>query len=246
MRWVVKWQLFGILILIFGDLVGDEEDLINLSNDSGPVFVSLGCNCDVAEEMRNNQLRKGAFPFDWLCTFNPDSIKDLLDDDFQFFLDKQCLLQYPIPINSNQAVNLYYDIEFTHDNLPLDRWEEWEVQSTLSKFERRINRFRNLRQYPGKVIFIRSSYNFKSFGMSHFQKEWWVMPTKKISSKQIQELKNALDRYFPDLDFILVMVNYTEESLLPEEIPGVLEFKMNRYYRVDYYREMFKTLNLSQ
>jgi hypothetical protein len=53
----------------------------------------------------------------------------------------------------------------------------------------------------------------------------------------------ALDQYFPELDFLLILVNYQEENVSRiKELDGVLEFKIRKTHKHEDYRFLFSTL----
>lgn len=84
------WKIFGVFVLLFGSLSAADVDLDkSLSSIESPLFVSLGSHCEPAVQLRENQLRKVAFPFDWMETINHEGFLKILDEDFSFFLDKR-------------------------------------------------------------------------------------------------------------------------------------------------------------
>lgn len=146
---------------------------------------------------------------------------------------------YPVLIE-----NSYYKIEFRHDwpfptsLIDSDR-EAYQILYMKSKYKKKIARFRNLNQYLGKVFFIRTAWDL-ALDSNHF---WNQEGIGKITIFQAKELKNALDCFFPDLDFILVIVNYEEENdQIIKEINGILEFKIRRAHKSEDYRNMYTAL----
>ncbi len=196
---------------------------------SDRLFISLGCNCDVAVQLRDRNLREEAFPFDWLNTSNHDRISEILDDDFQYFVEEDCLFQ-----NENRAFieNRCYEIEFRHENILRDLKNDLDEIAT--KYKRRIDRFRELRNYKGKVFFIRTAYHVENSGKWY----WYQDSHRNISVDQAKTLHEALERFFPFLDFTLVIINFKEEKGPKiENISGVLEFKIRKDHKtVDYMR----------
>lgn len=197
------------------------------------LFVSLGGYCEPAMQLRNHNLRTEAFPFDWMLTLNHEKFLLLLDNNFQFFLDENHLFQDPN--NPSLLVNKYYRCEFLHDNSPNpEKGVAYHLQEMTPKYERRIDRFRKLREHKGKVIFIRSAFENQINDPAY----WWNQTTAYISKEEAIELKMALDRFFPFLDFILLIVNYTDKNMEHTDIvDGVIEFKI---------REKHKTLDYSR
>lgn len=179
--------------------------------------MGLGTNCEPAQLLRANDLRNSSFPFDWIVTIDTDGMVALLDDDFQYFLDRRFLFQLS-PYKHSFTVNSYYQLEFRHDGVILESEASW--QSVYAKYERRINRFRQIRDFPGKVFFIRMAHDYKDGGT------WWQNEMVGITALEARKLKEALDRYFPALDFTLVILN-SEEEVWPS-MEGIVEFKIDR------------------
>lgn len=207
-----------------------------------PLFVSLGSHCEVAVKLRENLFRNIAFPFDWLLTFNHEKLIELLDHNFQHFFDEQYFFRHPI--HQHIVENNYYEIEFRHDWPFTDLFSDslryqQQMQEIKSKYERRIERFKKLRDYSGKVFFIRAAYDFYNDPDPYWKRE----NINKQSAGQARELKNALDRFFPSLDFTLVIVNYQDEHAQAiEGIENVLEFKIRKTHKPEDYKAMFDRL----
>jgi hypothetical protein len=64
-----------------------------------------------------------------------------------------------------------------------------------------------------------------------------------LNTARAQELRLALDRFFPSLDFTLVIVNCTDKDASPiSRIDGVLEFKMRKSREQEDWRTILKVL----
>ena len=230
--------IFALFFLLKTEISADPDIF------EEPLMVSLGSHCEVGLQLKKHQLRKTAFPFDWLLTLNHERFIALLEDDFQFFLDER-YLYYPFN-RPTRVEDCYYEIEFCHDWPFFDFWtnperirEQLDLMKT--KYQRRISRFKDLRQYTGKVFFIRAAYHSKIDQHLYFSNE----NQNKITSAQAFGLKAALDRFFPDLDFTLVILNYSDQidSFINEE-GGILEFAIRKSHLAEDYEELFKSLVL--
>ena len=204
-----------------------------LAEDASTLYVSLGSYCEAAGSLRENKLRTEAFPFDWLLTFNQEKLISLLENDFSFFLEEKYLFRDPNRLSAVE--NSYYEMEFRHDFLE-ESGEEFKknLQEIQEKYDRRIQRFRELKNHKGKVVFIRVAYDLSHGGPVY----WWQENYGSIHAENAAILKCALDRFFSDLNFTLVIVNYVEENVPKiKDIDGVLEFKIRKSHRtVDYMR----------
>ena len=63
-------------------LGGDIEQQVNQE----PLFISLGSTCTTAHMHRECGIRKAAFPFDWIVSFDSEKLIDILEENFLHFL----------------------------------------------------------------------------------------------------------------------------------------------------------------
>lgn len=141
---------------------------------ANPLVISLGTDCQVADNLRDNNLRFQAYPFDWNRTLSFDSIVKIIEDDFKHWLDPE-VLEY----RERSIYNNFYKIEFFHD-FPtkygdeiyqdgveiiggiLDPDFEKYIPMVESKYRRRIDRFKEALNSNGPIFFIRSYATPKS------------------------------------------------------------------------------------
>ena len=186
--------------------------------DFPPVLVSLGCSCEVAQQIRLSGKRERAFPFDWLLTTHFEKFISIFENDFNFFLDINYFS------NKHFVLNNYYNIEFRHDFYDMiDQDFDEFFPFFKEKYERRIERFRKLSLYPGKVYFIRSAYP------PHYPQNQAILTEECLLINKIhaENLRNALVKFFPNLNFELIIINYDNfysEKILDKE--KVIEFKI--------------------
>jgi len=170
--------------------------------------------------------RMQAFPFDWLLTTH-EGLNRILDEDFEYFFDES--LFFPDPSFPRRLEHSRYEIEFRHHWPFADEWTDAEryklwLQDIVEKHERRVARFRELRNYPGRVIFMRVAQN-ASWGGTNY---WWTPKEEVITELQAYELLLALKRYFPDLDFILAIMNYSPLDPPPQNTERLRFFHVRR------------------
>ena len=240
---LMLWQALSLLIIITGNLFSSDFEFEGeLRFEKKPLFVSLGSHCDVALSLRNCGLRKAAFPFDWLEMRNHDRFIMLLDEDFRRFLGEQFFNQHLIdPIF---VENFYYEIGFYHEWPFSDYWTDesryqQQLQEIRTKYSRRIERFRQLRQFPGKVFFV-CCFNWDRHGLEK---------RRALNAEHAKKLNDALRRYFPLLNFTLVIVNYIDSNVPAiENIEGVLEYQITKTKDLEEYEAVYQDLlkNLSQ
>lgn len=224
-------KLLLFLCLCFSQLSADS-DLFPVKNS---IFISLGNNCWTAQALRMADLRECAFPFDWLFSQDDEGLNRVFDEDFAHFTvaDHFCPDGYhPVAVR-----NAYYGMVFTHDwpfsdlEMTKERYEQ-HLEAIQIKYARRIERFRKLKDYPGKVFFFRTFSTHPNIVGEH----GW-------NTEKAKKLKERLDRYFPNLDFTLVVLSCSDPSI-PEvdTMDGVIEFKIRELYVQENYLSMFKQL----
>ncbi len=166
----------------------------------GPLFVSLGSYCETAHVHRECGIRKAAFPFDWIISFDGEKLLEILEDDFLHFLNPHFLRVYGASL-----LNDYYHLEFLNEG----DWEDadYKIEEFSRKCQRRIDRFRNLGNYPGKVFFVRTSYPRSLVDPNRI---WRIEENIEITRLSAEKLYQKLKNYFPCLDFDLIIMNLKE------------------------------------
>ncbi len=202
--------VFLVFLCISINLRADELEKKNTAQ-----IISLGGDCHTTIALRDLGFRKEAFPFDWVISTDHSVFIKILNEDFYNFLDENCFV---IVDGVPSRRNIYYVFDFPHDfDLSEDRKSEWA--SFKEKYERRIERFRALRLYQGKVFFIRTL---------------WSQPTEEVQEnyKRTIEIRDALDRYFPELDYTLIIWSYSDLNIPAlEPIEHVIELRIPRAHR---------------
>lgn len=218
-------RFFSILILVcflhqaFADMEsieGDDAILAELGKET--LFVSLGSYCTPASLVRSCGHRKAAFPFDWNITLDLGKVIEMIDDGFAHFFDPQ----YLVPaVNGSALYHTYYHIEFVHDGTWGGAEHDSNMEILQSKFERRIQRFKNLDSYEGKVYFLRSAYRYS---MEDPHRMYHIQENIEINDEDAMRLQRSLKKRFPNLDFTLIIVNNHQdvnvvvEKILPNDL----------------------------
>ena len=179
----------------------DNQQSVNkyLETSTDPLFVSLGSTCGPATAMRSSGVRKAAFPLDWMFSFDGDKIIEMLDTDFAHFTDPKYLT-----CSVNRLIlNTQYRLELPHDGV----WSKTNFYRDLppfqKKYQRRIERFRSLRNYHGKIYFVRCAWYLSTHRNFAFPSPGNL----EISEEYAKRLYAALQRYFPKVDIYLVIRN---------------------------------------
>ncbi len=162
-----------------------------------PLFVSLGADCLTSSMIKHFGKRQASFPFDWSVTPDETGFVQLLKSNFVNFLDDKCLALHPI--NGCLLVHSLYHIEFTHE-------KPEELEKFQTKYQRRIERFRQLANYNGTVVFIR----LLQPAYPNPDLYWFDYLPYANEKVYAFELYGALKSLFPELDFKLITVSKTD------------------------------------
>ena len=207
----MKWLLTVLCFCacLFGNYLQAEalcQQSINqyLETSFEPLFVSLGSTCGPATAMRSAGVRKAAFPLDWMFSFDGDKIIEMLDTDFAYFTNPRHLK----PFVNGLILNTQYRLEFAHDGIWTKENFNQNFQGFQKKYQRRIERFRKLRQYHGKIYFVRCAWYLST----HRNYAFSSPGNLEISEEYAKRLYAALQRYFPQVDIYLVIRNNPQKN----------------------------------
>lgn len=218
------------------NLGGDIESGIE------PLFVSLGSYCRTAHMQRDCGIRKAAFPFDWVRSFDGEKLIKILEEDFLHFLNPGSLRAL-----GQTLLNDYYYLEFLNEG----DWEDadYKMDAFSIKCQRRIHRFRQLDNYQGRVFFVRMAHPFP---FSPIDPNWvWNLVGKvheniEITQEYAEKLYHTLKNYFPNLDFGLIIMNRHDEEcfVVERQLSGhILMIRISDSF--DSYKEFYSHLLLS-
>ncbi len=220
--------LFSIFTLALDQSYADLDSGFNniplpTEYSQEPLFVSLGSTCEVTHQLRHLELRAAAFPLDWALSLNNSQIIRALDEDFSYLNDEKYLSSY-----TTVLLNTRYCLLYPHEG----NWEEPFYSETLENFkctsQRRIDRFKSLYSYQGKVFFIRAACpNAENQNAVYTDKENLHI-TDDYSTLLYQTLKNK----FPRLDFKLVVMNFFNEDhvYIRNISDDIIEIYYNPYF----------------
>ena len=180
------------------------------------LYISLGSNCVPAFCLTDCKLRTAAYPFDWIIS-SFDGLYATLESDFCYFFKDLELLP------DSTGVTDYYGHQFIHDwriqthssvdltevdwvpnNLILGDWQE-AVPMIMQKYQRRIDRFRRVLNGENNVVFIR-------YG--------------DITKSKAINLRNLIEKNYPNLNFVLLAVKLDEKFEKPWKIPKIKNYSI--------------------
>ncbi len=181
----------------------EEEDLVQINSAAQEtIYVSLGSYCEVGHALRACGLRKAAFPFDWIVSFDGELLITILQDNFQHFLDDNHLVvgdRGPGPL-----LNTYYHLEFLHDGDFRGELFLPTLEKFKTKYQKRIERFKRLADYRGKVVFMRTA---NEYSLTDPHRYYFCAENVEISDEYAWRLYTVLQQFFPLLNFTLVIIN---------------------------------------
>lgn len=172
-------------------------------------FISLGSHCGPTLLFKQYGVREAAYPFDWMLSIDGEKIIEILNDDFAYFLDEKYLLPHP---TSGILLHHVYHLEFSHEENSFGASLYNFFDTLIPKFQRRIERFRQLNNFKGKVFFIRASFPLSNHRNYVFHNEENLMITEDYAYR----LHTALYKRFPQLNFVLVIVNTLDNEVAEE------------------------------
>jgi hypothetical protein len=176
-------------------------------------YISLGSVCEVAHILRKGGLRLEGYPFDYITTIDSEGFLEILKDDFKYFMDDTCLL--PANKDPYQIFNSYYKLEFLHEGVFNEELYETSIQTLKARYQRRIERFRNLKTYTGPVIFVRHAYKFS---LDDPHRVYKCGDNINITEDYANRLYEILKIYFNELNFkLLILNNHTEDTIIEEK-----------------------------
>ncbi|WP_244864374.1 DUF1796 family putative cysteine peptidase [Paenibacillus sp. J23TS9] len=131
-----------------------------LINKAFDVIFSLGHSCQVASQLRRNQLRKAAGPLDWFNFASTEAVCKVLRGRFQGFMELEHLEVYGKSKNCYYVRDLQTSCLSFHDfnNAP-DQPPLYDYAWFKEKLARRITRFVSYLSSDAEVLLIRTISN---------------------------------------------------------------------------------------
>lgn len=112
---------------------------------------SLGMLCHSSQILKNNNLKKCSYPFDWIFS-SCNNIIHCIEDDFNIFLDKS----YYISKSEKVCGHTYYNERMFNHHNPLINENDYNY------YIRCVNRFKQLLQFDEHKLFIMTFVNMNN------------------------------------------------------------------------------------
>lgn len=157
----------------------------NLSAEEYGRVISLGGQCQVAYQLKENHKRSESFPFDWIqSTF--EGVYQFILEEGKNFLSKDHLVF--AGNKGNYVQDPYYQMLFLHDfESPSDFMKEYDF--IKAKYDRRVNRFFQALNSEAPVLLIRLG----------------------ITREQAALLSELIHTKYPRLNYTILALDHTEE-----------------------------------
>lgn len=164
-------------------------------------FISLGGNCSIAKQMRNNNINQKTLPFDWVRCNDFNMVLKLLDNNFEYFMDNLKLInidndnKFVIHTREDKSSYIYrdmkYNITFYHDF-----YDNVDIDEVKDKYRRRISRLYQILKSNEEIVFVRSDIFVKNIDINilfkldnilkkinkniNYRIKWIVNPIRKL------------------------------------------------------------------
>ena len=195
-------------------------------------YIPIGIDCDIAFMCKEFNMRKTAYPFDHIVTY--DGITKILENNFNNFIPK---------INENNINNHVFDknynTKFIHDNFLL--------QEDKDKYKRRIDRFLKILNTNKKIVFIKKGHSI------HHHNE---LDNIVNEYEEVKKLNEYLKTNYKNLDYEIVIIllckkcncNINNENIdniklyIYNDIPIVENQFQNTLITKAYFKKIFEKL----
>ena len=109
-------------------------------------IIPLGTNCYISSYLKRNNLKLVSYPFDWIFSY-PNDIYDIINTNFEYFLNKEYYLNQDDTINYNSHTKYCINLRmFNHHNPYKDCDNEY--------FKRCVSRFNDVIKKEENKLFI--------------------------------------------------------------------------------------------
>lgn len=165
--------------------------------------ISLGQNCTSAWYLKQVEVKKHSYPFDWLIS-SSDTLASCLNDNFASFMDKSQMFSFD---NEKRAGHkIYHPQLFNHRN-PLVNPEDYAY------YQRCISRFNNILDSGAAAVFICTLFQNE---MSDYQKCCQLMLARNPNIKFIfieQQLKGEFALFQKAVNQNTLLLHFTSEDM---------------------------------
>ena len=161
-------------------------------------YISLGSTCCISQQLKNFNLRKDAYPFDWVRISNLNNVIKLLENQFSDFLDFEsfefCKFSNDFMINGLVGSNIYKNKYCTFYHEFPEKINDINFELFCQKYKKRIVRFLDLIKSNEKITFIREEL-------------------RNVKISKINKLIETLYFINPNLDYKIIVITNDKNAL---------------------------------
>jgi hypothetical protein len=183
-----------------GYKVKDELHQFVSVQEKRTVFISLGQNCSTSWYLKQANLKRESYPFDWIFS-SPEIILDCMQDRFQKFLDKSLIVEHEEKQTAGHSV--YHQNLFNHRNPLLSEEDYAYYQRCCSRF---LQEMESNRPKVYVMTLINEPDKRKLWAQGFNQR--FMMPTNQDETS-VENVIQYLHQYDAEAKFIIVD-HYTE------------------------------------
>lgn len=171
-------------------------------------FVSLGSTCCISQQLINFNLRKNAYPLDWVRIPNLNNVIKLLENKFNDFLDfesfKFCKFSNDFMINGIAGSHIYKNKYCTFYHEFSEKINESNFDFFCQKYKKRIIRLFNLINSNKQITFIREELRNVKISKIHklIETLYFINPNLNYKIIIITNDKNVLNYNINKITFI--------------------------------------------
>jgi hypothetical protein len=167
------------------------------------IYISLGGNCSISYQLKKLNLKNISYPFDW-CKVSINQLIKVLENDFIKYTESLSIykfseLHHNFITNDKYSLILKnnYNITFAHELCDVNNLDIYK-----EKIERRIKRFKDIKENTDLIIFTRIELNI----------------IKENYKDKVIKLCEILDKYSNNYILKLVINSCIEFDNLPENV----------------------------
>lgn len=120
--------------------------------DKYDIIISLGDRCQISQQMRYNYLQIHTYPFDWLRKGGINTIMELLQNNFNTFLNRENLVKLGVGQKHLVVYDKKTEFEIIHDFAYNEIDDDYNT--VMNRYKRRVSRFNQRIKSSKKILFI--------------------------------------------------------------------------------------------
>ncbi len=157
-------------------------------SNSEELFISLGVRCDTADFLRQKNLRKTAYPFDWMQMSDFNVISNLIENHFADYIERENLVFVKEASEKEGYAHFYehriYPGIIINHVFSREKPIEKNYHQFVEVTQRRIDRLYSALNSDKKVIFFRKNYDLCG----------------------VERFYNTMVKLYPKLNYFLVVL----------------------------------------